>query len=136
MRTLRYGLLGLCALMSIPRIISAQDAKPRIAVLHVDALVVGQKSTEDMSTVLADMITTEMAKKPNVSVIDRLQMQDVLTKKKLDVSGRVADEDAMRAAKILTTDYFIIGSAAFVGPTVRLDLRMTETETSVIHATF
>jgi hypothetical protein len=82
------------------------------------------------------MITTEMAKRPNVSVIDRLQMQDVLTKKKLDVSGRVADEDAMRAAKILTTDYFIIGSAAFVGPTVRLDLRMTETETSVIHATF
>jgi TolB-like protein len=122
--------------MSIPRIISAQEAKPRVAVLHVDALVIGQKSTEDMSTVLADMITTEMAKKPNVSMVDRLEIQDVLTKKKLDLSGRVADEDVMRAARILTADYIIIGSAAFVGPTVRLDLRMTENETGVIHATF
>jgi TolB-like protein len=136
LRTLRNGLLGLCALMSIARAASAQDARPTIAVLHVDAVVIGQKNTQDMSTVLADMITTEMAKKPNVRVIDRLQMQDILTKKKLDVSGRLSDEDAMRAAKLLTADYFIIGSAAFVGPTVRMDLRISETETSVIHKTF
>lgn len=137
MRTLRFSAFGLMLLMAVPRFVFAQDQKPTIAVLHVDAVAIAQKtSAQELSTVLSDMITTELARQPNVRVLDRLQMQDVLMRKKLDVSGRLSDEDAMRAAKLLTADYFIVGSAAFVGTTVRLDLRMSETETSVIHATF
>lgn len=136
MRTLRLGLLGLYALTAIPRVVYSQNDKPTVAVIQIDVASIGVKSSGDFSTALADMITTELAKKPAIRVIDRVQVQDLLTKQKLLVSGRVSDEDAMRAGKLLGAQYIVAGSATMIGTSVRLDLRLTETETSVIHRAF
>ncbi|HUP88775.1 MAG TPA: CsgG/HfaB family protein, partial [Longimicrobiales bacterium] len=79
---------------------------------------------------------TELSKKQSIRVIDRAQVQDLLMKQKLLVSGRVSDDDAMRAGKLLGAQYIVTGAATFVGPTVRMDLRMTDVETAVIGRTF
>ena len=102
MRTLRYGLLGLCLVMSSARFASAQETRPTIAVIKLDVASIGS-NVGDMSSALADMITTELAKHPNVRVIDRVQVQDLLLKQKLLLSGRVSDEDALKAGKLRTT---------------------------------
>ncbi|MGQ0563345.1 MAG: CsgG/HfaB family protein [Gemmatimonadota bacterium] len=136
MRALRIGLSGLFALAGVPQVARAQDDKPTVAVIQIDVASIGSKNSGDLSAALADMITTELGKKPSIRVIDRVQIQDMLTKQKLLVSGRVSDEDAMRAGKLLGAQYIVSGSATFVGPTVRLDMRITEAETSRILRSF
>jgi TolB-like protein len=128
--------LGLVALTLIPQIVYAQADKPTVAVIQIDVASVGAKSSGDLSGALVDMITTELMKQQSIRVIDRAQVQDLLTKQKLLVSGRVSDEDAMRAGKLLGAQYIVTGSATFVGPQVRLDLRLTEAETGIIPRSF
>lgn len=136
MRTLRIGLLGLLALTTLPRIVRAQDDRPTVAVIQIDVANIGTKASGDISGALVDMVTTELAKKQSIRVIDRALVQDLLMKQKLLVSGRVSDDDAMRAGKLLGAQYVVTGAATFVGQTVRMDLRMTEVETAVIGRTF
>ena len=136
MRTLRNALFGLVALLAVPAALFAQTDRPTVAVITIDVASVGAKSSGDLSSALADMITTELSKQQSIRVIDRVQVQDLLTKQKLLVSGRVSEEDAKRAGQLLGAQYIVSGSATFVGPTVRLDIRLTETETSLIFRSF
>jgi TolB-like protein len=122
--------------MTVPRVVSAQNDKPTVAVIQIDVASIGAKSSGDVGAALVDMITTEFAKAPAINVIDRAQVQDVLVKQQLLVSGRVSDEAAMRAGKLLGAQYLVSGSATFVGPTVRLDIRLIEAETTRILRSF
>lgn len=135
MRTLRYGLLGIGMLMAVPCVVAAQDVKPPVAVMQIDVAAIG-KDPGQMSSVLLDMITTELAKKPTIKVIDRAQIEDLLTKQKLSLTGRGTDESAIRVGKLAGAAYIVTGGAVFAGGVVRLDLRMTEVETGSIVHTF
>ena len=130
MRTLRFALLGLLAVTSLPRVVFAQRDKPVIAVLPLNVFSIGVKSSGDFGATLTDMITTEIGKKPTLIVVERQQVQDILTKQKLLVSGRVPDEELQHAAKILGADYLVTGGATMTAKEVRFDLRLFDAETS------
>jgi TolB-like protein len=137
LRTLRLSVFGLLALVSLPQFLFAQRDKPVIAVFPLSEVTLGNaKGSGDLSSALMDMVTTELSKKPNIVVVDRAQQQDILMKQKLLVSGRVADEEMQRAAKILGADYIVAGQATFIGSEVRMDLRLSNAETGEISNTF
>ncbi|MGQ0814595.1 MAG: CsgG/HfaB family protein [Gemmatimonadota bacterium] len=136
MRTLRYGLLGLLALIAVPRVIYAQDDKPTVAVLHFNATALARGNISDVGSALLDMITTEFSKKQSVRVVDRSQVEDLLTKQKLLVSGRLSDEAAMRAGQLLGAQYIVYGGVFVERNVARLDIRITESETGKILRSF
>jgi len=135
LRTLRIGLLGLFALMAVPRVVSAQDDKPTVAVLHFSSFSLA-RDVKDLGGALLDMVTTELSKKPMIRVIDRAQVEDLLTKQKLLVSGRVNDEEAMRAGKLLGAQYIVSGGVVMDKTDARLDIRLVDVETGLTVRSF
>ena len=67
LRTLRIGLLGLFALLVIPRTVVAQDDKPTVAVLHFSSFALA-RDVADLGAALLDMVTTELGKKSSIRV--------------------------------------------------------------------
>jgi TolB-like protein len=135
LRTLRTGLLGLVAIIAIPQIVRAQEDRPTVAVLHFSSFAIG-RDVKDLGSALLDMVTTELAKKPSIRVIDRAQVEDLLTKQKLLVSGRVADEEAMRAGKLLGAQYIVSGGVVLDKVDARLDIRLVDVETGLTVRSF
>lgn len=131
MRTLRYGLLGLLALVAVPRVVCAQDNKPTVAVLPMTAFAVGRPDVKDAGANFTDMLTTELAAKPNIRLIDRAQIEDMITKQKLLLSGRVSEEAAMRAGKLLGAQYIVVGQITLAQGDARMDVRLVDSETGV-----
>jgi TolB-like protein len=134
LRTLRIGLLGLFALIAIPPVY-AQDDRPTVAVLHFSSFALA-RDARDLGPALLDMVTTELSRKQSIRIIDRAQVEDLLTKQKLLVSGRVSDAEAMRAGKLLGAQYIVSGGVVMDKTDARLDIRLVDVETGLTVRSF
>ena len=135
MRTLRIGLFGLFALISIVPAVHAQDDRPTVAVLHFSSFALA-RDAKDLGPALLDMVTTELSRKQSIRIIDRAQVEDLLTKQKLLVSGRVNDAEAMRAGKLLGAQYIVSGGVVMDKTDARLDIRLVDVETGLTVRSF
>jgi TolB-like protein len=133
-RTLRIAVLTAVAFMTVPHAIHAQD-KPTVAVLHFSSFALA-RDAKDLGGALLDMVTTELSKKDGIRVIDRAQVEDLLTKQKLLVSGRVGDAEAMRAGKLLGAQYIVSGGVVMDKTDARLDIRLVDVETGLTVRSF
>jgi TolB-like protein len=135
LRKFRIGLIGLFALLAVPHVVSAQNSKPTVAVLKFSSFALGRDATE-LGGALVDMVTTELSKKDAIRVVDRAQVEDLLTKQKLLVSGRVSDAEAMRAGKLLGAEYIVSGGVVMDKTDARLDIRLVDVETGLTVRSF
>src|SRR5687767_10308099 len=127
MRTLRA--LVSAAVVLIPAMVAAQS-KPTVAVMPFSYVsLVRGGDTGALGEAVADMVSTELGGKQQIRLVERQAVKDLLDKQKLLVSGRVSDEDALRAGKLLNADYVIFGSVTVVRDEVRLDMRIVDVET-------
>lgn len=82
---------------------------------------------------LAAMITTELAERPEVRIIDRQQLQEVLARHQVSVGATGAGDDAaLRIGRLIGANFMVTGNAALDPRTARLDLRMFDVETGAI----
>ena len=136
MRTLRLALFGLVALTAVPANSYAQDDLPTVAVLHFSSFSLTRGDTKDLGAALLDMVTTELGKKPIIRIVDRAQVEDLLTKQKLLVSGRIDDKEAMRVGQLLGAQYIVMGGVVMDRTDARLDIRLVDVETGLTVRTF
>ena len=130
MRTLRF--LAFAALIVAPAPGSAQQGgKPTVAVLpfNYTSLVPGVEG-KSLGDAISDMVLTEFAKSSKIKMVDRGMVDDLLMKQQLLVSGRVSDEAALRAGKLLGAQYIVTGQVTIAGNDVRMDIRIVDPETS------
>lgn len=135
MRTLRTALLGLFALIAAPQLLCAQDDRPTVAVLRFNSFAVA-RDVKDLGPALVDMVTTELSKKQPIRIIDRAQVEDLLVKQKLLLSGRASDEEALRAGKLLGAQYIVTGGVLMDRTDARLDIRLVDVETGLTVRSF
>ena len=136
MRTLGYALLGLVAVAAVPATSYAQEDAPTVAVLHFSSFSLTRSDTKDLGAALLDMVTTELGKKPIIRIVDRAQVEDLLTKQKLLVSGRLDDKEAMRVGQLLGAQYIVMGGVVMDRTDARLDIRLVDVETGLTVRTF
>jgi TolB-like protein len=129
MRTLRF--LVLAGLLWMPAQTAAQQAdKPTVAIIPFGGSSVARGvDGPSIGRAVTDMVVTEFAKSSKIRLVDRAMVEDLLTKQKLIVSGRVSDEGAMQAGKLLGAQYIVAGSVFLAGTTARLDIRIVDPET-------
>jgi TolB-like protein len=120
-----------CVLLAlVPAAAPAQAHRPTVAVLPFNIVSLNKNvDAQALGEALAGMIMTELGEKQTVQVVDRQLVQELLTKQKLLVSGRVSEQDALRAGKLLGAQYIVTGSAVMDAKTARLDIRMIDSET-------
>ena len=129
MRTLRA--FTLLALFGAPAIGPAQQApaKSTVAVMPLTCVVLnGKMDSKSCVDAITSMIITEFSERPNIQVVERQQVDDLITKQKLMVSGRMSDADARRAGELLGAQYIVLGSALIQQREARFDLRIVDVE--------
>lgn len=130
MRTLRA--ITLLALLSAPVLSAAQQAplKSTVAVMPLTCVVLnGKMDNKSCVDVVTSMIITEFSAKPTIQMVERQLVEDLITKQKLMVSGRMSEADARRAGELLGAQYILLGSVLIQPNEARFDLRIVDVET-------
>jgi TolB-like protein len=111
----------------------AADDVPTIAVLDFTGLMVGQGgNSAPLGKAVSAMLVTELIGRPGIRVIERAQMQDILTEQRLSLSGRVDESTALEVGRLLGAQYVIHGQVTSIADNLRMDMRAVDVETSEI----
>lgn len=84
---------------------------------------------------LADMLVAELARIPSVLVVQRQRLEEVVREQTLHLSGRVADESAVRVGRLAGATVLVTGSVTVVEGQVRIDAQMLGVEQGTILGT-
>ena len=110
------------------------SSKPTIAVLEFDnAAMVRRDEFAAMTIGMQIMLTNALATNPNVIVVERQRIQEILAEQNLGTSGRLDPSTAAKVGKILGAQYVLLG-AFVVAPDMemRLAIRAVNSETTVL----
>jgi TolB-like protein len=125
------------ALLGAPTAVSAQepagaDRVPTIAVFDFNAFSLTGEDADAVGRGLASMITTELADRPVVNVVDRQQIEQLIQTRQLALSGRMDESRAVELAQVLGADYLVIGTVALEPERVRIDLRLLDAASGTV----
>ncbi|MFH1723058.1 MAG: FlgO family outer membrane protein [Elusimicrobiota bacterium] len=101
----------------------------RVAVLPFRPL---DGSSAAQGRLLAEELTTRLARGRAVSVVERSWMDALMSEHRLGRSGVLAEESLTRIGRLLQAEAVVVGSFAAVGDALELHVRLIEIETGVV----
>jgi len=84
---------------------------------------------------LADMLVAEFARNPSLVVVQRDRLEEVFREQAFQLSGRVAEESAVRVGRIAGATVLVTGSVSVVDGTLRLDAQLLDVERGAVLGT-
>jgi curli biogenesis system outer membrane secretion channel CsgG len=114
------------------------QSKPTVAIMYFNDGAIGKAHEElaPLSKGIADVLITEMADNPGIKVVERDQLQSILTEQKLASDGTADKATAIKVGKLLSAHHMIFGG--FItdpAGTMVLNLRSVNVETGEIEFT-
>lgn len=128
------GLLG--CLFWVVATQTASAAGNTVVVWDFDNNTVGPLKTiqaaEPLSRLLPEVLLANLSRLPEVSVVERLRLREILEELKLGASDLSSDETRLRLGKILGAKKMVFGEYVLLAGMVRADIRLVEVETARI----
>src|SRR5262245_8155356 len=123
--------LALAAVLAtLPGGVTAQEPeKSVVAVLRFDNNT-GDARYDNLGRAMSSMMISDLSVIERIQRVERERMEEVLAEQNLQVSGRVDPETAVTLGMIVGADYMVFGSFITADPEMRLDTRVTKTETA------
>lgn len=116
-------------LLFIP-LITAQEAAPDINLALTGFDNMEENSKHDyISSIISAVIREDLSNTEGISLLDRESMTELLQEQKLQISGLFDDRTAVRAGKLLGSDYLTGGSYIVFDTEVLLDVTLINVET-------
>ncbi|MFK7927145.1 MAG: CsgG/HfaB family protein [Myxococcota bacterium] len=113
--------------------IAASAADDRVAVLYFDNQ--GNEQLEPLKVGLAQMLITDLQGTPDVTVVERQRVQQILDELELGHSGMVDKKTAAKVGKLLGAEWIVMGGYFELAGTLRIDARLVKVETGeIVHA--
>jgi TolB-like protein len=134
----RAALLLLLPLLWVPSTVRAQEAtdtRPGIAVLPFAQGVSTGDDRQDLAALsigLQQIMITELAQNPDLRVVDRAVLRDLMAEQDLGATGRVDGETAARIGRLVGARYVFTGGFNDIEGVFRLDGRVVDVETSEV----
>ncbi len=114
---------------------ASADARPGIAVLDFDIGMTFGQDHEDYDALrrgLASLTITELTSNPNLRVVERTQLQQILQEQNLGHEGRVDPQTLSRIGHLIGARYMVTGTLYDNRGAVRVDTRIFDSETGEI----
>jgi TolB-like protein len=127
-------LIALTALTAAPAL-QAQDTRPGIAVMPFQnggSYGQDKENFEALEKGLAGMLISELAQNPGARVVERENVQSLLSEQDLGKDGRVDAATAAKVGKLVGAKYMVLGSFVDLYGHFRVDARLVDVETSEI----
>lgn len=132
--TVVVAALGAVALAGPTGSARAQDV-PTVAVMDFSGFLLGEAGNSvNLGKAVSAMLVTEFSEREGMRVIERANLQDLLDEQRLALTGRVDESSAVEIGRILGAQYVLHGQVTSLGPTLRMDIRAVEVETSEVVA--
>ena len=114
---------------------TAADSRPTVAVMHFNNGAIG-KAHEELDPLrggIADILTSELSGNPGIRVIERDQLDKLVSEQNLSTNGSVDKATAVKVGKLLGVHHMIFGSyVSDRKERVRFDARAVNVETGQI----
>lgn len=113
----------------------ANDPRPGIAVFRFDnggSFGKNKQDLEDLRVGMQQMLLTELSMNPNLRIVERGALQEVLNELDLGASGRVDPNTAARVGKLIGARYLVFGSFVDLDRDFNLNARIVDGETGEI----
>lgn len=106
---------------------------PTVAVMDFTGLMLGDAGNSvAIGKAMSAMLVTEFSGREGLRVLERQNLQDLLTEQRLALSGRVDESSAIEIGKLLGVQYIFVGAVVSMGNQLRVDIRATDVETSEV----
>lgn len=128
-----FPVLAAAGLLAATVCAASGQQVPTVGVMDLGAFSVTLEDASAVGRGLAAMITTELSDRPEVRIVDRQQIEEVLRRQQVSVGATgVSDDAAMQIGRLLGANYIVTGNAALDRQRARLDLRLIDVETGGI----
>jgi len=111
------------------------QSKPTVAIMYFNDDAIGKAHDElaPLSKGICDVLITEMADNPGITVIERDQLQSILAEQKLVTDKAVDQSTAIKVGKLLSVHHMIFG-VFMTDPrgNFRIDARAVDVESGLI----
>jgi hypothetical protein len=124
-----FALLALC-LVSL-KAAAQESLKPTIAVTGIDCRSLRSLDSETV----AYMVRLELEKTGAYTVMDRYEVNEIVAKNKLDLSGCYAKSCLVETGRILGVSKMLSGSVELLGAKLVITLRLIDVQTASIEKT-
>ena len=84
---------------------------------------------------VSELLTSKLAKLPEFTVVERSQLDQVLKEQKLQTTGAIDPESAVRVGKLLGAQLLVLGSVEKLGGSYQVNARIVDAATSEVAAT-
>ncbi|HLB35730.1 MAG TPA: CsgG/HfaB family protein [Gemmatimonadales bacterium] len=124
--------LGLAAGLAAP-VAQGQDSRPGIAVFPFDnggSYGQDKENFDALQVGLQQMLITEFAQNPQLRIVERGRIKDLLAEQDLGASGRVDANTAAKLGKLVGARYVVLGGFIDFYGDFRIDARIVNVETS------
>lgn len=114
---------------------ASQDTRPGMAILDFDIGATIGQDPDDYQALrrgLAAMTISELAVNPGVRVVERAQLQQILTEQNLGREGRVDPNTVVQIGRLIGAKYMVTGTIYDVRGDFRIDARLFDAETGQI----
>jgi TolB-like protein len=105
-----------------------------VAVLRFDNNT-GDERYEHLGRAMSSMMISDLSVIDRIQLVERERIEEVMGELDLQYSGRVDPETAQSLGMIVGAEYMVFGAFVTVDPEMRLDTRITRTETTEIVTT-
>jgi TolB-like protein len=105
-----------------------------VAVLRFDNNT-GDARYDHLGRAMSSMMISDLSVIERIQLVERERLEEVMAELDLQSSGRVDPETAQSLGMIVGAEYMVFGSFVTVDPEMRLDTRVTRTETTQIVTT-
>ncbi len=109
--------------------VSGEEQKLSLAVFPFENLN-RDPEQEYLSGIISSLIRQGLSRSEEVFLVDRENMEEVMKEQKLQFTGILDEETAVRTGKLVGASYIIKGGYVFLGEDLFLNLDLIDTETS------
>jgi len=110
---------------------TAALAGPRLAVLDFQ-VASPDPAHEPLGDGLRSMLATDLSRAPDVVLVERARLQEVLAELELQEGKQVDPDTAIKVGRLLGATHLVDGSVTVSGETMRLDARLVDIERGTV----
>lgn len=125
--SLIFSLLTLIILPDFAFAFLQTDKKPKVAIFPFTNTNKEAKDA-DYGQAISGMLTTEIINGREFQVVERAQMDKIMSELSFQISGAVDVETARRIGQVFGVDILVFGSVAKFGYLIETDMRLVDTE--------
>lgn len=118
-----------CINLVVPTTSMASE-KMKVAIADLQAIGV----EENMAKTTSELLRTELFKTGYFNIMERSQMEKLMSEQELKMVGITSDKDAARVGLMLSVQYFLIGSMNKLGGTYVINIRLVDVELGKLKA--